>query len=154
MPEFYGEFAGSAPGFDRKPPDTKTVDANPLHLDIDDDELVRVIDERINASVEFYNDKEKIKERRARNKAYLFGKQLKEDELKYYNARYIDNIPYEAEGIIKPIALSKLPDLLVKPATPAFPTIESDHGALVSSGNHASRVPGVDPQGVIIVAAR
>lgn len=117
-PQFYGELTAAAPDFDLKPPDSLIQEADPLHLDIDDEELVRTINRRIDQSETFYNDTKKIKERRERNKGYLFGKQLKEGELKYYNARYIDNIPYEAEGIIKPIALSKLPDLLVKPASP------------------------------------
>lgn len=96
-------------------PDTVTVESDPLKLKLEDSVLVRVIDDRIKQANTFFDDKKNIKKRRAINKDYLFGRQINENELKPYNARYVDNIPYEAEGTIKPIALSRLPDMIVKP---------------------------------------
>ncbi len=43
---------------------------------------------------------------------------------------------------------------LVEPAAPACTAVESDHGALVGTGDHAAGIPGVDPQRVIVVTAR
>jgi len=96
-------------------PDQVTVESDPLKLDLEDNELVNVIDDRIDQSSNFYKNELKLIERRQKNKEYLIGKQIDEEKLKAYSTHYVDNLVYEAEGTIKPIALSRLPDLLVKP---------------------------------------
>ena len=96
-------------------PDQLTVESDPLKLDLEDSELVDVIDDRIEQSSNFYKNELKLLERRKKNLEYLKGIQIDESKLKSFSTRYIDNLVYEAEGTIKPIALSRLPDLLVKP---------------------------------------
>ena len=113
--EFFGEDTVATPRFDDKS-DVGTQ-TDPFSLDIDDDILVRTIDDRIKASETFYESKKNLSARRKKLRDYMFGQQLDEKALKYYNARYIDNIPYESIGTIKPIALSRLPDMIVKPAS-------------------------------------
>ena len=116
MVNFVGEQEASFENNNDRVPDTIITESDALTLDLDDEQLIRVIDDKINQAETFFNEKKHLKERRERNKNYLFGNQINEDKLKYYNARYVDNLIYEAEGTIKPIALSRLPDLLVKPA--------------------------------------
>lgn len=93
--------------------------ADPLALDIDDEELVKIIDQRINASRRFFSQKYNLYERRQKNETYLFGRQIATQEakhlLKIYEARYLDNALYEIEASIKPLAMNKLPDLIVTP---------------------------------------
>jgi len=117
MPDFYGEL--DLPSVseiqEKKAPDTLIDLSDPLKLELEDEELIRVINERINASNAFFNDKLFLKDRRAKNKEYYLGAQLNLTQLKTYNARYTDNLIYEAESTIKPIAMSRLPDLIVKP---------------------------------------
>ena len=108
------EDINTIPGDAIREPDTVTVEADPLKLQLEDDDLIRVIDERIEKANAFYKDKD-IPARRKKNKEYLFGDQINIDSLKFYNARYVDNLIYESENTIKPIALSRLPDLLSKP---------------------------------------
>ena len=96
-------------------PDSLTSMADPLKLELDDEDLVNVIDQRIDDSDNYFNQTLNLKARREKNYAYLKGDQINIDDLKYYNARYVDNLIWEAEGTIKPIAMSRLPDLLVKP---------------------------------------
>ncbi len=96
-------------------PDTVTVDSDPFKLELKDDDLIRVIDERIEQSTNWYKNERNLFERRKKNKKYRFGDQIDEKSLKYFHARYVDNLIYEAENTIKPIALSRLPDLLAKP---------------------------------------
>ncbi len=88
---------------------------DPLALDIDDDVLVNILDKRLERDKGWYKDKKDLYARQQRNKDFLFGRQIDEDELRTYDARYVDNLIYESEASIKPIALSRLPDLLVKP---------------------------------------
>jgi hypothetical protein len=88
---------------------------DPLALDIDDDSLVLITDKRIEDDKNWYKEKKDLYARQQRNKDFLFGRQIDEDELRTYDARYVDNLIYESESSIKPIALSRLPDLLVKP---------------------------------------
>lgn len=93
--------------------------ADPLALDIDDEQLVKIIDRRIKDSRRFFSTKYNLYERRRKNETYLFGRQIAEQEakhlLKIYEARYLDNALYEIEASIKPLAMNKLPDLIVSP---------------------------------------
>ena len=114
MPDFFGEDFITSPVFDKTPVGTP---ADPLSLDIDDKILVQTIDNRIKDSENFYETKKNLSARRKKLRDYMFGQQLDEKQLRYYNARYIDNIPYESMGTIKPIAMSRMPDLTVKPAS-------------------------------------
>lgn len=98
-------------------PDTVTFDSDPLTLQLKDEDFIRVIDERIEQSQKYFDNELDWKTRRQRNKDYLFGDQIDEKQLKSFQPRYIDNIVYEAESTIKPIALGRLPDLLVKPGS-------------------------------------
>lgn len=92
---------------------------DPLSMDIPDEELVKIIDERIDASKKFFEDKKNIPNRRKKNVTYLFGRQIddkeKREELKKYEARFLDNVLYEIETSLKPLAMSHLPDMIVLP---------------------------------------
>lgn len=91
--------------------------ADPLSLDIPDDDLVKIVDKRIEDSKKFFNGKYNLSDRRKTNETYLFGRQIDELEragnLKKYEARFLDNVIYEIEASLKPLAMSHLPDMLV-----------------------------------------
>src|SRR5258706_5521453 len=93
--------------------------ADPLSLDIEDSELYRIIDKRIKDSKKFINAQYDLDARRKKNEMYLFGREIKEKEdrreLKDYEARVNDNVIYEIESSIKPLAMSRLPDLIIVP---------------------------------------
>lgn len=117
MAEGQENFSSAQPEHDEstiRPDDSMSEQLSPLTLDLKDSDLVNVINQRIEASNSFYHKKD-IPNRRNKNKAYLFGQQIDEKQFKYYQARYVDNLIYEAENTIKPIALSRLPDLIAKP---------------------------------------
>jgi hypothetical protein len=100
--------------------DNTGIPTDPLTITIEDDELVKIIDKRVKDSKDFFgSDKINLYERRKKNEIMLFGRQLlekeKNNELKGYEVRYLDNALYEIEASIKPVALSKLPDLIVTP---------------------------------------
>lgn len=92
---------------------------DPIALDIPDDKLNKIIDKRIDESRNFFKQKYNLYERRLTNENFLFGRQIKEKEdkrgFKPYEARYLDNALYEIEASIKPLAMQKLPDLIVTP---------------------------------------
>lgn len=97
-----------------------TEPSDPLALDIEDDELVDTIDKRIKDGQNFYkSDKYDLYNRRAKNELYRFGRQIlqkeRDRELKHYESRYLDNVLYEIEQTIKPLAMSRMPDLMVLP---------------------------------------
>lgn len=85
---------------------TEYVD--PLHLDLENDEFVKVIRKSIERSVKFYTDKN-LYDRQRKMVEYYLGQQKKSK-----NAEYKENIIYEGLSRVKPIALSRMPDLIVK----------------------------------------
>jgi len=106
-------------------------EADPLALEIDDTELAKVLDKRITDSQSFFNgEKYRLATRRAKNEINFFGRQIstleKESKIKPYEARYLDNAIYEIEASIKPVALSRLPDMII---TPGSDTPESEESA-------------------------
>lgn len=96
-----------------------TNPTDPISLTIEDDELAKVINKRIEASRSFYKENYDLYERRKKLEQYYFGRQIpdmeKEKLLKDYESRYQDNVLYEIEATIKPLAMSRLPDLIVTP---------------------------------------
>ena len=113
MADFFSNNQFPASDSDIRTPDTVVSRADPFNLDISDEQLAKIMDDRKNDWDRFLTSHD-YKERRRINKEYLFGKQLPKG-LKKYSARYVDNLIYEAERTIKPIALSRLPDLMAKP---------------------------------------
>ena len=90
---------------------------DPLALNITDEELADIVKERINASEDFFEAKYNLRKRRTKNENYLFGRQIdlleKAGKLKGYETRSNDNVIYEIEASLKPLAMSKLPDIIV-----------------------------------------
>lgn len=95
-----------------------------LDLGIDDDKLIRFIDDYSKQATDFYNNEKNIKNRREVIKRFFFGNQLQgrlykgitqERELKSYEKPYIDNVLKEGEDILRSLVLSRLPDLIVNP---------------------------------------
>jgi len=97
------------------------MNADPLAMDIPDEELVKIIDQRIDDSKKFFDEKKNLTERRKKNVTYLFGRQIddkeKREELKKYEARSLNNVLYEIETSLKPLAMSHIPDMIVLPGT-------------------------------------
>lgn len=90
--------------------------ADPLQLDIKDDELVKVMDKRVDDSRAYFRKKD-LYNRRKRNETYVLGKQIaqreKENKSKPYEAKVLDNALYEIEQSIKPVVMGNLPDMIV-----------------------------------------
>src|SRR3990167_562545 len=90
---------------------------DPLRLDIEDDELIKIIDQRVKTSEKYFESKYNLKERRTKNEKFLFCRQVddleKDGKLKDYETRSSDNALYEIEASLKPLAMSKLPDMIV-----------------------------------------
>ena len=93
--------------------------ADVLALNIPDDDLVDIIDKRIEDTRLFYQNKYDLYNRRKKNEKYYFGRQIQEaveqGRMKDYEAKNLDNVLYEIEATIKPLAMTQLPDLLVTP---------------------------------------
>lgn len=88
--------------------------ADAISLELDPKTVIERLDKWIDESTTYFNDTKKIKERQDQNKDYLMGKQWDARKVKRYNARYMNNIIYEGEQTIKPIAFSKMPDIGIK----------------------------------------
>lgn len=95
---------------------TKPILADPLALEIPDIDLVRIIDQRIEDSQKFFKGKD-LYTRRKKNETYVLGRQLrnkeKENKIKPYEARVLDNALYEIEQSLLPIAMGNMPDMIV-----------------------------------------
>lgn len=98
--------------------DTMSV-SDELKFDIPDDDLVQIINERKNQDEKFYESRYRLRERRRKNERFLWGRQLedqlREGTLKSYETRNSDNVIYQIEASLKPLALSKFPDIIVTP---------------------------------------
>jgi len=104
-------------------------EADPLSIDIEDSELARVLEKRITDSKKYFNSVYQLDIRREKNETYLLGRQIgkneKANKLRGYEARYQDNALYEIEASIKPVALSRMPNLIVTPGNPSPEAKES-----------------------------
>ncbi len=92
---------------------------DPLALDIEDSDLISNFDKLLSDSREFYRNEKDLYDRRSENELYYFGRQIVEKDkahlLKDYESKYHDNVLYEIESTLKPLAMSRLPDLIVTP---------------------------------------
>lgn len=102
-----------------QPRDGLVQEADPLMLSIDDKELRVVFDERVKISKKFFEDRYELELRREKNERYIFGRQISQNEkanrYRPYEAKYQDNALYEIEQSIKPIAMSRLPEMIITP---------------------------------------
>lgn len=96
-----------------------TEPLDPLKLNIPDEDLVDIIDDYEDGYDTFYKEKYDLFNRRKKNEIYYFGRQLQQAEteksLKNYESRYQDNVLYEIMGTIKPLGMSRVPDLMATP---------------------------------------
>lgn len=99
-----------------------------LSSDVDDKNLVNYIRAYIKKSDAYYKDEIKLYKKRKLNERFYFGHQMdwenrtykgltSERVLKSYEKPYSDNVIKEGEDMLRPMLLSRLPDLLVKPGT-------------------------------------
>lgn len=91
------------------------VQRDALTVDIEDSKFIEISNALINGTKNFNEKKYNLTARREEMEMYLFGRQLKNRIFKDYESPYVDNIIYEAEAYLKPMALSRMPDLIVKP---------------------------------------
>lgn len=107
-----------------------TFPVDPLELKIEDDELVRIVDQHSDDYELFYENKYDLFARRKKNEIYYFGRQVMQKEkerlLKDYESKYMDNVLYEIGGSLKPLLMTRLPDLIVLPGN------DSDEAMLTS----------------------
>lgn len=96
------------------PPEEKGEELDPLHLGLDDDRLVEVIDQRIE-SAETHYAAERLEEMQDKLDDYVLGNQLTDiKSIRRQSLPYVENLLFEAQMRNKPIALSRLPDLTAK----------------------------------------
>jgi len=90
---------------------------DPLHLDLDEFETCQAIDIMIANSVAYYSHADRnLYNRQDKMVDYYRGKQLPTGKrsLATWQTPYVENVIYEAVRRIKPIATSRLPDLIVR----------------------------------------
>lgn len=114
-----GRFSDVHSGEPRDDEGIRGAIADPLALDIEDDELAEVVNKRLEDIRNYYRDEYDLYARRTKNETYLFGRQLLDEEkehlLKDYESRFQDNVLFEIAASLKPLAMSRLPDLIVTP---------------------------------------
>jgi hypothetical protein len=90
--------------------------ADPLKLELDDKQLIKVLRKRIDDSKNFFKAKN-IPGRQQVNKDFLFGNQLRDDPKPRKHERpYVENVIYRNWRSIKPVAMSRIPDIIVRPS--------------------------------------
>lgn len=114
-----GYFSDSTPTPQEGEEGAATYGMDPLQLEIEDSDLCRIVDAYSEDYQTFYKGTYNLFERRKRNELHLFGRQHADREkmhlYKDYESRFQDNVLYEIEGTIKPLAMSRIPDLMVTP---------------------------------------
>jgi len=104
--------------------DTVLTDADPLTLELEDDDFIQVIDSNISDSLTYYANKH-LPQRQAKLLRYYMGDQFDASTMMDGTIPYVENVVYESVMRIKPIASSRLPDLTVKPGSTDPSSIES-----------------------------
>ena len=98
---------------------------DPLALEIDDTELLKITKDYETKSKGYFA-KIRLKDRQNRNFSYLFARENNSiDNLLNKKRQYSDNLLYEIESTLKPLATSKDPDILVYPAQEQEQSIQS-----------------------------
>lgn len=90
------------------------VDSSPLYLPITDDELIAIVKEKEDDYTSFL-DKNKIKEKQARNVAYYRGEQIDPAKLHKHQVPYVDNIIWQNLETRISLAAARLPDVVGVP---------------------------------------
>lgn len=96
--------------------DNITQEADPLKLELEDQDFINVINNSITDSMTYYRGK-KLYARQDKMLDYYLGNQIKyggPNGLSPWQTPYVENIVYEGVRRIKPIATSRMPDLTVK----------------------------------------
>ncbi len=96
--------------------DSIVNEADPLTLDLEDEEYIDIIDDWVSTSKQYYDGRHLL-ERQKKNLAYYLGNQTTAADSVDERTPYVENMVYEAVRRIKPIAASRLPDLTVKPGS-------------------------------------
>jgi len=114
-----GSFADPTPDVQYGEEGLLSYPIDPLKLDIEDDKLVDIIEDYEDDYDHFYDTKYHLAERRKANEiAYFARDTIQTDEeklLKGIERKYQDNVLYEIMGTLKPLAMSRLPDLMATP---------------------------------------
>ncbi len=98
---------------------------DPLTLDEDDTKLVSIAN-NYDTKSKGYFAKVRLRERQDRNFSYLFGREANSvDSLLNKRSIYSDNVLYEIESTLKPLATSKDPDILVYPSQETPQSVKS-----------------------------
>jgi hypothetical protein len=105
--------------FIQKPEEGVILPTSPLTLELKDTDVVKTVDQWHKDSRKFFKDKYNLYERRQKMETIVFGRQISDKErnkeLRPYESRFLDNVIYEIEASLKPLAMSKLPDMIVTP---------------------------------------
>jgi len=88
-----------------------------LNIDIEDNLLIRLIDQRIKADDEYYNGKLKLDKRRKKNEEYWLGKQIESGNLdESWQIPYVDNIIWQDLETRCALAATRIPDVIIVPS--------------------------------------
>lgn len=97
-------------------PETEVIaERDPLTIDMPDDQFLRVSKKLVKDSEGWYEKTYNLKQRRLQNKKHYFGRQLWNKKAYDWESTFSDNILWEGMSYLKPIALSKMPDIVVYP---------------------------------------
>lgn len=98
---------------------------DPLMLEESNETLARIVD-NYDTKSKGYFAKVRLKDRQNKNFSYLFGRDENSvDNLLNKRSIYSDNVLYEIESTLKPLATSKDPDILVYPSQDQPQSIKS-----------------------------
>jgi len=127
---------GTSTRSNNPPGDENLEILDPLKLDLNETDFVNAVNRNIKASRKFFKEIQ-LYERRRINEAYWLGNQhggindtenfIGHPDKRYHNSNrlfarhdqniFIDNLIYQGEATLKPIALSRVPDLIVNPGS-------------------------------------
>lgn len=108
---------------------------NTFELDLADSQITQVLDERINDSRDFWNDKTSfnLKDRRERNNRFVIGDHWYDAGALSVGVPYVQNEIFTAEQVISAYVTSRLPEVEVYPAkdTPESRRLASNLSSLI-----------------------
>ncbi|HEC64649.1 hypothetical protein LCGC14_0615440 [marine sediment metagenome] len=98
-------------------PQFETLSHGVLELNVPEKDLLRVLDMKQRESEDFFDNKLNLGKRRKKNNDYWRGKQIDYGMFHRWQVPYVDNVIYRDVETILPIAVSKVPDIIVSPAS-------------------------------------
>lgn len=105
--------------------DTITTVRDALTLTLDDDTFIKTAKKWSKESEAHFKDELHLETRREEIKTYRLGQQYAKEQLEDYESDHQDNLIWEGEAYLVPMAVARMPDIVVQPGNESDESVQA-----------------------------